>query len=227
MRIGIYLGTRPYTGGLYQYSEALQVLVLLILRVEIYAYFCHESWIKILANKDIIVCKLPFGRFTQLLSDFLNLFLLPPFLAKFFTRLLSPLHWSLSSDQIDLLVCPAQDCLGYQTITPSIVCIHDVMHRFVNCAETKSIRYLSREHRFKNLCKNSKVIIRESEVGRTQLQDLYGISSSRLAVLEYSPFIFVDHPSTTSRIKSDLNRKFLYIQLSFGSTRITFVLYTL
>jgi hypothetical protein len=94
---------------------------------------------------------------------------------------------ALLREQCDLWIFPSQDARGFQFPVPALVSIHDLMHRYERRFPESASKweYLNREHTYTNICRWAKGVLVDSETGRQQVAESYGMPSERIHVLPY------------------------------------------
>lgn len=122
---------------------------------------------------------------------------------------------------IDLVLIPAPDPLAFQSGVPSIMAIHDLQHRlqpeFPEVSQNGE--WESREYIYRNAARESLLMLVDSEVGKEDVLELYGIygaTPDRVLVFPFvmSPALCVEtDPDVSARLKERLQlpeRFFLY-----------------
>lgn len=192
-KIGLFLGSDPGSGGMFQYSLAL---------LEALAAFPHDKYKVIVASFNptwrFYVQQLGLqhmslgtsdGRECYTLGRIWSALCLPLALWKKFFWRLDPVARALRGQQCDLWIFPAQDHWGYLAPVPALVTIHDLMHRYESQFPEVSRwgRYILRENRFYNICRYARGLLVDSEVGRTHVMESYGVARERIFPLPYRP----------------------------------------
>lgn len=188
-RIGLFLGVHPHAGGMFQYAQSL-LDALLRLPTEEYAVviaYVGQDWGRVLADYPFTARRVVGGKLGLLLADAFMAARLPAGLSRAAASLLNPVYLCLRGLDCDLWIFPAQDALGYQLRVPSLVTIHDLMHRYEpHFPEVvKGGRYRIREHRFRNLARCSRGVLVDSEIGRHHVIESYGIQPEKVFPLPY------------------------------------------
>jgi glycosyltransferase involved in cell wall biosynthesis len=77
--------------------------------------------------------------------------------------------------------------MGFQLPVRSLVSIHDLMHRYERRFPESSsgIQYRFREYKYRNICRWTDGVLVDSELGRQQVMESYGMPSERIHVLPY------------------------------------------
>lgn len=101
----------------------------------------------------------------------------------------------------DLAFFPGVDALAYEVDVPSVVSVHDLMHRYeTRFAETRANGvYETRERHYRNICKYAAGVLVDSRVGRKQFLESYEFPREKVFVLPYVKPHYIDlhraHPT--------------------------------
>jgi glycosyltransferase involved in cell wall biosynthesis len=108
---------------------------------------------------------------------------------------------------------------SFQFPVPALVSIYDLMHRFERrFPESASRRqYLNRERNFRNICRWAKGVLVDSEVGRQQVIESYGMPAERIHVLPYIAPRYMQQTQTSPDFDSRyrLPAKFVFYPAQF------------
>lgn len=191
-RIGILLGSDPGSGGMFQYSlailEALSALPRE--RYAIVAALFNPTWRPYIEPLGLRILPLGmWGREPFTVGLIWRTAGLPIRPWRAFLWRSDPVARALGKEGCDLWVFPAQDHWSYLTPVPALVTIHDLMHRYEPQFPEVSRwgRHYIREYRFGNICHFATAVLVDSEVGRKQVIDSYGLSPGKLFSLPYLP----------------------------------------
>jgi len=220
-KVGLFLWCEPGGGGAFQYSQAMldAVFALPSDKYSVVVGYSSELWLDHLNNYDVKSLPAfhgPFGRILSLGATVAGLPVGP-------WRMLNSLFYSLArkllQEQCDLWIFPAQDMLSYQLPLPALVSIHDLMHRFErrfpeSCSR---LQYIGRENKFRNICRWSKGVLVDSEIGRQQVMESYGLEKDRIHVLPFIPPGYMLQGGTSPDVKRryHLPDKFLFYPAQF------------
>lgn len=191
-RIGIFLGSDPGRGGLFQYSLAVAEALSALPREghAIIAAFFNPAWVAYIEPIGLRSIRLSeSGREPFTLGRIWRSACLPiTSWRRFFWRF-DPVARALSKEGCDLWLFPAQDHWSYLAPVPAVATIHDLMHRYEPRFPevSKWGRYFVREYRFRNICHFATAVLVDSELGRKHVSDSYGMSRDRLFSLPYIP----------------------------------------
>ncbi len=101
----------------------------------------------------------------------------------------------------DLWLTPNNDRYAFRAPVPTLGTVHDLMHRyepsFPEVADDGE--YERREFHFRETCRWAKAILVDSEVGKLQLHESYGIPGSQVFVLPYIAPRYVRETSVTDK----------------------------
>lgn len=191
-KIGIFLGSDPGSGGMFQYSLAmLEALSALPRdRYMVVVAFLNPAWYPYVEPLGLQVLSLGVVKSESLtVGRFWCAACLPiSFWRAFFWRV-DPVARALKKADCDLWVFPAQDHWGYLAPVPALVTIHDLMHRYEPHFPEVSRwgRHFIREYRFANICRYAMAVLSDSEMGRKHVIDSYNMRPDRLFPLPYLP----------------------------------------
>ena len=164
-KVGVYLGVTPGAGGMFQYAQSiLAALASLPARFEAVAIYAEPTW-------EPYLDAYPAIRRRKARNGFL----------------------ALRRERRRLWIFPAQDHLAYLARVPSVVAIHDLMHRYEPGFPEVSAkgRYLFRELRFRGIASAAKGILVDSEYGKRQVMESYGVEAARIHPLPYVPPAYI------------------------------------
>lgn len=222
-KLGIFLGTDPGSGGMFQYSlavlEALSALPYDDHEVVV-AFFnpAWRSYVEPLGLKCISLGT-PAGREPFTAGRIWRSLCLPLAPWRRLLWRLDPVARALRAADRDLWVFPAQDHWGYLALVPAMVTIHDLMHRYEpQFPEVSSWgRHFLREYRFRNICRYARAVLVDSEVGRTQVMESYGLSRDRIFPLPYLPphYIYAEGMPDGFDSRYTLPSRFLFYPAQF------------
>ena len=191
-RIGIFLGSDPGSGGMFQYSLALleALSALPRERYTIVVAFFNPAWWPYIEPLGLQILPLgTSGREPFTVGRIWRTACLPISPWRIFLWRLDPVARALCHEGCDLWIFPAQDHWSYLAPVPALVTIHDLMHRYEPQFPEVSRwgRHFIREYRFSNICRFATAVLVDSEVGRKHVIDSYGLSQKKLFPLPYLP----------------------------------------
>ncbi|HBG05742.1 MAG: glycosyl transferase family 1 [Geobacteraceae bacterium GWC2_58_44] len=189
-KIGLLLESSPSAGGTFQinqfYLEAVSALP--PERFSVVVGYTSELWLEHLKGYHLESVAVPMGSLSRAIGQGWKLLGLPMALWRKLTPLFHPMGRALLRQNCDLWVFPSQSPRSFQFPIPTLVCIHDLMHRYEpHFPEAISWwEYLNRERNFSNMCQWGKGVLVDSELGRHHVADSYGTPLERIYSL---PFI--------------------------------------
>ena len=189
-KIGIYLNFEPSGGGTFQYATSILEAVLSIKNQgEVVVFFTDQLWIERLKKYNVrsIYLKRNFSWrvFWYLWRKFkfsIN------FWRKYVSRL-NPQSKKIYSEECDLCIFPSQDISAVEFDVPSLVSVHDLMHLYESRFSEVSDKgeFKRREFTYKNICRFAQGILVDSNIGKEQLINSYGVSSAKVFPLPFIP----------------------------------------
>jgi|WetSurMetagenome_2_1015567.scaffolds.fasta_scaffold01612_1 glycosyltransferase involved in cell wall biosynthesis len=187
-KIGLFLNARPPEGGVFQYSLSLLEAIASLPQETYDLQVAHTSqdWSKILAGYPIQTHPLRLGLW-KLASGRLFCLFLPVKVWRAFSPSLHSVKKSILGQQCDLWIFPAQDTWAYLLPVPALGTIHDLMHRYESRFPEVSAggEYRKREAHFRNTCRWTRAVLVDSEIGRRQVNESYGMNPAQIHVLPF------------------------------------------
>ena len=220
-KIGLFLGASHSYGGTFQYSQALlgSVSTLPKDKFSVVVVYTVEAWVKHLEAYDVKKVPVRKGFWGRAFCFGLLVLGMPVSVWRQICRHVHPVALTLLEEQCDLWIFPCSDGWSYLVPVPALVTIHDLMHRyeprFPEVSEKGERR--RREREFSNICKWAKGILVDSEVGRRQVMESYGLDASRIHVLPYIPpkYIYSHDASEDFDSLCTLPKKYIFYPAQF------------
>lgn len=190
-RVGVFLGAQKNWGGTFQYNEAILNAVLSLdrNRYEPVVAYLYDDWEAIVAQGGAETHRFAMGGTGRIFDKVWRQYGVPLNKAPLLWRLFHPVVKGLHSLDCDLWVFPSVDVFTYQMRTRTLGVILDLMHRyepeFPEVSENGE--YERRENHFGPLCQNATGILVDSELGREQVVESYGISPAKVHPLPFIP----------------------------------------
>jgi glycosyltransferase involved in cell wall biosynthesis len=124
---------------------------------------------------------------------------------------------AIDASGCDLVVFPSQEPDGYLVSRPALVSVHDLMHRYEpGFGEYRGLERRSRDRHYRNLCEAAAGILVDSELGKRQVVESYGVPAEKVFPLPYAPS---DHllasPRVDVRAKYGLFERYLFYPAHF------------
>jgi len=197
-KICLYLGAKPSGGGTFQYNQAMidavtalpadQFAVTIVCSSALWFEYLNPFNVEKLLVQPLLVVQAVRKLWRRLglpMSWWLQL-----------VRRLCPVIRSLQLLNPDLCIFPSQDTHCFESGLPSLCTIHDLMHRYEKRFSEISAagEYRNRELKYMNICRCAAGILVDSDLGKRQVMESYGLTADRLHVLPYvAPrYVYVD-----------------------------------
>ena len=214
-RVGVLLTAGP-GGGTYQYTQTILEATLALPRdsYSIVAAFVDPLWLDELPS-DMERLPLRGSMWNRALNKGWHLSRLPiSAWRKSAARLDSNVR-ALIGQRCDLWICPNHDRYAFRAPVPTLGTVHDLMHRYEPSFPevSRDAEYERREFHFRETCRWAKGVLVDSEVGKQQLHDSYGIPMSRVFVLPYIAPRYMREASSTDatfEMRYRLPQKFFF-----------------
>lgn len=190
-KLGIYLSGSPKCGGTYSYNKTILDSLIDFVKInpsfELVVYYLDPVWEKYLSNYNLNIKLVEESFFSKIVSRISRVLKFPVFLTRYINQLFSPLCQLMLTENCKLWFFPSQDAISFLFPLPSIVAIHDLMHRyesrFPEVGNKKE--YAIREYAYSNMTKFCKAIFVDSLVGKEQLCESYLADQNKVYVLPY------------------------------------------
>lgn len=217
-RLGLYLSTTPEMGGAHQYNLAVLSAVT-PLSAEgwgLTAFIAAPIWRELVPESFDIVDLRPPAFLLRLASGGWGRLARTPAGSRRAGRLLPP-TLTINRSGCDLVLFPAQELEACQLKLPTLVAVHDLMHRYEpQFAEYQGSVFKKRERHYACLSQFAAGILVDSELGKKQLLESYGGDENRIFVL---PFVPPRYLSTSVgvdvRAKYGLHNRYLFYPAQF------------
>ncbi len=221
-RIGILLTAGP-GGGTFQYTQTLLDAALALPRdqYKLVAAYVDPLWLGELPA-DVERFQLRDSAWDRALNKAWHFTRLPMSAwRKTAARLDSNIR-ALMAQDCDLWLCPGNERYAFRAPVPALGTVHDLMHRYESSFREVSDdgEYERREFHFKETCQWAKAVVVDSELGKRQLHESYGISLDRVFVLPYIAPRYVRETSKTDATfdsRYRLPEKFFFYPAQFYS----------
>ena len=215
--VGIYLGSEPFSGGTHQYSlSVVQALAgLAAIGCRLTAFTERTGWRPVLPAEFGLVETLR-PRYVKGVS-FVYRQLDRSHLAQRRVGWMIPVIRAMNASGCGLILFPGQDVAGYQVRLPALVAVHDLMHRYEpHFDEYQHGAYAARERHYRNICQFAAGILVDSEIGRQQIIESYGVDRAKIFVLPFVPPPYLGHSSDPDvRSKYGLPERYLFYPAQF------------
>ncbi len=220
-RIGVVLTAGP-GGGSYQYSQTILEATLALPRdrYSIVAAYLDPLWLGDL-DGGVTRIALHDSRWNRGLSRAWHLTRLPVSAWRRSAALLDSNIRALRAADCDLWICPNHDRYSFRSGLHTLGTVHDLMHRYEPSFPEVSEdgEFERREFHFGETCRWSKGVLVDSEVGKQQLRESYGIPEERVFVLPFIAPPYIRESSAaddaTFDARYDLPPKFFFYPAQF------------
>lgn len=184
------LEASPSSGGTFQINQSYLEAVAALPRdrFSVVVGYTSELWREQVKGYRVESVAIPLGSLSRALGQGWKLLGLPMGLWRKITPLFHPMARALLQQRCDLWIFPTQSPRSFQFPIAALACIHDLMHRYEpHFPEAVSWwEYRNRERNFSSMCRWSKGVLVDSELGRRHVADCYGLPLERSHAL---PFI--------------------------------------
>jgi glycosyltransferase involved in cell wall biosynthesis len=130
---------------------------------------------------------------------------------------LDPLVRRIDAAGCDLVLFPSQEGAAYATAARTLVTIHDLMHRYErHFDEYRGREYDRRERHYRCVCATAAGILVDSDLGKRQVVESYGVSPDRIFVLPYAASEDLERGAACDvRAKYGLERPYVFYPAQF------------
>lgn len=222
-KIGLYLDSKPSSGGAFQYGLAMldAVVTLPSREYEVLITYSSSFWKETLKRYDVESCNIPLNFYERNIVLWWRRLGLSTNLWRNIGKNIHPFTRRFMQQVRDLWIFPSQDIWSYRLPVPALCTIHDLMHRYEKRFPEVSAygRYERREAHYRDICKWSVGILVDSNVGKQQVVESYEVQPEKVHVLPYVPPKYIYENSKTSDFNEFclLPRKFIFYPAQFWS----------
>ena len=189
MRIGIPVTTGPANGGTYHYSLAVLNALRDYGQEHEYVVFYDSPQFP---AQQYVRPDWTLHRHTQ--PDRAALVKIARFASTIGLTVFSPLargrHRALLDYNLDLVMCPSTALAAWWCGLPFVVAIHDVWHRRKFPGSTRFSEPF-REIIFRRAARSARIVLVESELGKTEVMAAYQMPEARIRILPTGPAPFI------------------------------------
>ncbi|PQP33247.1 glycosyltransferase family 1 protein [Desulfobacteraceae bacterium SEEP-SAG10] len=183
------------------------------------AAYNKKLWFEYLKEYDIQTTRIPWSlsyralvKLSKYIGNTINAW-------RKLTPYFHPIIRTLLEKKCDLWIFPSQDPLSYQVPVPSLVAIHDLMHRYEHRFPELSAngQYQWREKFYSNVCRFSKGILVDSTIGKKHVVESYATDPQKIHLLPYIPpkYIYSDIMVSNFNDRYKLPPKFIFYPAHF------------
>ncbi|MDO8502318.1 MAG: glycosyltransferase family 1 protein [Gemmatimonadaceae bacterium] len=219
-RIGVLLSAGP-GGGVLQYSQAIvDAAMALPQEYALSAAIADPLWEGVLPERMSIM-RLRDTAWNRALNRIAHMTRLPVAAWRKTLAHLDSNVKALQREGCDLWICPNHDRYSFRAQIPALGTVHDLMHRYERQFPEVSANgeFESREFHFSETARWSRGVLVDSELGKNQLVESYGIAPEKVFVLPYiAPSYIYEYDGgndTAVRSKYSLPEKFFFYPAQF------------
>jgi glycosyltransferase involved in cell wall biosynthesis len=189
-KIGLYLGSKP-DGGEFQYCLTMldALAALPDDRFSVVSVSTSDVWKPYLDAGNLKCIPVSSGFWGRALGLLWTRAGLPMGPWRSISPLIHPITRAMLREKCDLWIFPGPTAKSFQAPVPALVSIHDLMHRYERrfSESSSGIEYYNRERNLANICHWSHGILVDSETGKKQVHESYGMPPERIHVLPFTP----------------------------------------
>lgn len=220
-KVGLYLGAEPGVGGTFQYSQNMLDAVAALPKNEFETIVAYSStrWQRYL--KDYQICARYFRRdfLGRAIAGSLQKGGLPIAVWRALGSVVHAFSRKFIRENCHIWIFPAQENLSYRIRVPAVAAIHDLMHRYEpSFAEVSAGgEYQRREQHYRNVCRWTKAVVVDSEMGKLQVCESYGLPEDRIKILPFTApkYIYSERPPSEFSKKYALPEKYVFYPAQF------------
>lgn len=219
-KIGLFLDFDASGGGNFQYNQTMidAVAALPCERYDKLFAYTSESWLKYLPT-DLPSLRVYSGFLGRALPVAWTRAAFPMRPWRALSPRFHPVAGALQQQRCDLWIFPSPTAKSFQIPVRSLVSIHDLMHRYERRfpESASGWEYYCRERNLTNICRFAAGVLVDSECGRRQVQESYGMSPNRIHVLPYIAPGYIRNPDPPPGFEERylLPQKFLFYPAQF------------
>ena len=221
-KVGLFLGSVPTDGGAYQYSLSMLAAIVKLSEqgYDTVVVCTNRHWSEYLGRHPLPVVFRPNTALQQLMLKCVKFAVLPLTFWRSICTRVSPIAHALVERRCDVWIFPSQDEWAYAVPVNALGTIHDLMHRYESRFPEVSSwgKYIRRELHYRKLCKWTKALLVDSQVGKQQVIDSYGAPAAHIFVLPFvAPHYIYAQQQTNDKfdVKYKLPRKFIFYPAQF------------
>jgi len=186
-RIGIFLGSTPQQGGIYQYAQSLLEGLSRLngANYEVIAICTSPRWAEQAVQRNVAAELVSLSRIEQALAALWLHGQLPAGIWRSTLARLQPAFRRASSLNLDLILYPAHDRWSYLWPLPAIASVHDLMHRYERRFPEVGSLYRLREAHHRSIARYCVASLVDSDCGRTQFCESYVADAISVLKLPY------------------------------------------
>lgn len=214
-KIGLFLGFGP-GAGTFQYNQIVLDAVASLPKDEYCTVIGYRNpqWKCYLREYSILGAQqLPYHIGIRISDKLCTLLGLPVLVVQKIFQMIDPITKWLICQKCDLWIFPSQDSYSYLIPVPSLVAIHDLMHRYERRFPEVSFwgRYVWRERHYFNICARAKGVLVDSKLGRLQVHESYNMPYDKIHILPIIPPKYIRRLNLSLDVKNKYNLLYKYM----------------
>jgi len=220
-KIGLLLGAEPNNGGQFQYSQTMMHAVgaLPAQDYSVVVAYMSKLWAGYIDECGLSSVYVKKGFWGRALGRLWRIFDLPVSAWRKMTPYFHPIAKALLKEGCHLWIIASQEADSFQFPVPALATIHDLMHRYETRFPEVSARggFRLREWSLRNTCQWAKGILVDSEVGKAQVMESYGLRRESIFVLPYivPEYIYSQQAPADFNLRYQLPEKYIFYPAQF------------
>lgn len=220
-KIGLYLEAGPHFGGTFQYNQVVlaALAALPVADYEVVIGYTSEHWLPHLEQYNLQAVPVPLGFWARAAGLGWTLSGLPMAGWRWLAARIHPVARTLLAQDCDLWIFPSYDMRSYQYPLPALVMIHDLMFRYEKRfpESASGWEFLNRDTACRQICRWSAGVLVDSETGRRQMMESYGIAPERVHALPFIAPAYIHEERALPELeqKYSLPTKFIFYPAQF------------
>ncbi len=219
-KIGLYIESLPQGGGTFQYSLSMLEAVSYLPkeRFSVVVGYTSKLWLPYLERHGVNAVFVQKGFWGRAFCLAWSLLHLPTGLLRQISPYFYSIAKSLLRESCDLWIFPAQDGRSYQVPVPALVSIHDLMHRYEKqFPEVSNMEFRLRELLYKNVCRWAEGVLVDSQIGKQQVMESYGLEAERIHILPFIAPEYILKPDITEEpgLRCNLPARYIFYPAQF------------
>ena len=220
-KIVLFIDSEPFVGGSFQYNLSIleAASALPSNKYKTVVMYTSKLWEQYI-NKNVEKINVRFSKRNKEIIQFILMAGIPLSIISMFLNWSHPVAIAIADQKPDMCIFPSQESFwGYITKKDSIVAIHDLMHRYEKKFKEVSGygKYFHKEKHFRNICKHSKGILVDSELGKIHVHESYSLPLDYIHVLPYISRlqIYDNYAAKNCNYKFILPHKYIFYPAQF------------
>jgi glycosyltransferase involved in cell wall biosynthesis len=222
-KIGLFLHSEPYSGGTFQYNQAMIEAVSQMSKnkYKIIIVYTQVIWKEYLDKYDIEAIYVPRSIYSRAIHKLFHEFSMSLNICRRIGSKLDPFIRKIVGYECDLWIFPSQDMFSYILPVLALSTIHDLMHRYEPSFPEVSANseYERREKHYSSMCKYAKGILVDSKIGKSHVMECYNKNEREIFPLPFIPpqyiYNYRDRNNGEIEGKHNLPPKYIFYPAQF------------